>query len=127
MMYTIFLGKQGKRVYTIGPERRVYTIEPQTQKNKKGGSPRWWCKLFSSLLKISNRHVALNQCYCRDQKYSRSEKCFEKFISEKLLIFLMYRPCLGLIIFSSHLQALLFLQDKSSESVRKLLIPVKKS
>ena len=28
MVYTIFLGKQGKRVYTIGPERRVYTIEP---------------------------------------------------------------------------------------------------
>ena len=37
-VYPIFLGKQGKRVYTIGPERRVYTIEPQTRKkNKKGG------------------------------------------------------------------------------------------
>ena len=24
MVYTVFLGKQGKRVYTIGPERRVY-------------------------------------------------------------------------------------------------------
>ena len=36
MVYTIFLGKQGKRVYTIGPERRVYTIEPQTRKKKKG-------------------------------------------------------------------------------------------
>ena len=35
MVYTIFLGKQGKRVYTIGPERRVYTIEPQTWKKKK--------------------------------------------------------------------------------------------
>ena len=35
MVYTIFLGKQGKRVYTIGPKRRVYTIEPQTQKKKK--------------------------------------------------------------------------------------------
>ena len=35
MVYTVFLGKQGKRVYTIGPERRVYTIEPQTQKKKK--------------------------------------------------------------------------------------------
>ena len=35
MVYTIFLGKQGKRVYTIGPERRVYTIEPQTRKKKK--------------------------------------------------------------------------------------------
>ena len=35
MVYTIFLGKQGKRVYTISPERRVYTIEPQTQKKKK--------------------------------------------------------------------------------------------
>ena len=35
MVYTIFLRKQGKRVYTIGPERRVYTIEPQTRKKKK--------------------------------------------------------------------------------------------
>ena len=35
MVYTIFLGKQGKRVYTIGPERRVYTIEPQTLKREK--------------------------------------------------------------------------------------------
>ena len=37
MVYTIFLEKQGERVYTIGPERRVYTIEPQTQKKKKEG------------------------------------------------------------------------------------------
>ena len=35
MVYTIVLGKQGKRIYTIGPERRVYTIEPQTLKKKK--------------------------------------------------------------------------------------------
>ena len=35
MVYTIFLGKQGERVYSIGPERRVYTIEPQTRKKKK--------------------------------------------------------------------------------------------
>ena len=35
MVYAIFLGKQGKRVYTTGPERRVYTIEPQTRKKKK--------------------------------------------------------------------------------------------
>ena len=35
MVYTIFLGKQGKRVYTIGPERRVYTTRPQTQKKEK--------------------------------------------------------------------------------------------
>ena len=36
MVYTIFLGKPGQRVYTIGPERRAYTIEPQTLKKKKG-------------------------------------------------------------------------------------------
>ena len=35
MVCAIFLGKQGKRVYTIGAERRVYTIEPQTRKKKK--------------------------------------------------------------------------------------------
>ena len=35
MVYTTFLGKQGKRVYTIGPERRAYTIEPQTRKETK--------------------------------------------------------------------------------------------
>ena len=37
MVYTIFLGKQGKRVYTIAPERRVYTIEasdPEKQKTE---------------------------------------------------------------------------------------------
>ena len=37
MVYTIFLEKQGKRVYTVGPERRIYTIEPQTRKKKKRG------------------------------------------------------------------------------------------
>ena len=50
-------GKQGKRVYTIGPERRVYTIEPQTPKKKKGGSTRWWCILFSSLFKRRPRNM----------------------------------------------------------------------
>ena len=35
MVYTVFLEKQGKKVYTIGPERRVYIIEPQTPKKKK--------------------------------------------------------------------------------------------
>ena len=48
IVYTIFLEKQGKRVYTIGPERRVYSIEPQTPK-KKGGFLRWWCIHFSSV------------------------------------------------------------------------------
>ena len=47
-MYTIFLGKQGKRVYTIDPERGVYTIEPQTRKKKKrmglhGGGVYFFC------------------------------------------------------------------------------------
>ena len=37
-MYTIFLGKQVKMVYTIGPERRVYTIEASDpEKEKKEG------------------------------------------------------------------------------------------
>ena len=35
MVYTLLLEKEGKRVYTIGPERRVYTIEPKTRKKKK--------------------------------------------------------------------------------------------
>ena len=35
MVYIISLGKHGKSVYTIGPERGVYTIEPQTTKKKK--------------------------------------------------------------------------------------------
>ena len=46
MVKTIFLGNQGKMVCTIGPERRVYTIEasdPEKEKRKKGGFPRWWC------------------------------------------------------------------------------------
>ena len=38
MVYTVFLGKQGKRVYTIGPERRVYTVEASDlEKEKKEG------------------------------------------------------------------------------------------
>ena len=37
MVCTIFLGKQRKRVYTIGPERRVYTIEASDSEKEKGG------------------------------------------------------------------------------------------
>ena len=55
------------------------------------------------------------------------EKCFQKVISEKLLILLRDRPCLELIIVSSNFQACLFLQKKLLESVGKLLIPVKRS
>ena len=51
-------GKEGKRVYTIGPERRVYTVEPQTLRKKKGGFPRWWwCILFSSPAIYCNLHI----------------------------------------------------------------------
>ena len=61
MVFTIFLGKQGKRVYAIGLERRVYTIEPQTRKKrKKGGFPQWWCILSSSLSTVVADLVA--QC-----------------------------------------------------------------
>ena len=35
MAYTIVLGKQGKRLYTIGPERRVYTIEASDPEKEK--------------------------------------------------------------------------------------------
>ena len=35
MMYTILLGKQGKWVYTIGLERRVYTIEASDPEKEK--------------------------------------------------------------------------------------------
>ena len=42
MAYAIFLRNQGKRVYTIGPERRVYTIETSDPEKQKGGFPRWW-------------------------------------------------------------------------------------
>ena len=49
------------------------------------------------------------------------EKCFQELISEKLLILLRDRPCLV----SSNFEALLFLQDKLLESVRKLLIQKK--
>ena len=52
---------------------------------------------------------------------------FQEWISEELLILLRDRPCLELIIASSHFQAVLFLQDKLLESVWKPIIPVKKS
>ena len=35
MVYTISLGKQGKRVYTMGLERRVYTIEASDPEKEK--------------------------------------------------------------------------------------------
>ena len=35
MVHTIFLGKQGKRVYTVGPERRVFTIEASDPEKEK--------------------------------------------------------------------------------------------
>ena len=34
-VYTIFLGKLGKRVHNIGPERRVYTIEASDPEKEK--------------------------------------------------------------------------------------------
>ena len=36
MVYTIFLGEQGERVYTIGPERRIYTdaSDPENETNE---------------------------------------------------------------------------------------------
>ena len=38
MVYTLFLGKEGKGVYSIGPERRVYTTEASDpEKEKKEG------------------------------------------------------------------------------------------
>ena len=40
MVYRIFLGKQGKRVYTIDPERRVYIIEASDpEKEEQRGFP----------------------------------------------------------------------------------------
>ena len=45
------------------------------------------------------------------------EKCFQEFVSEKLLILLQDRLYLKLIIVSSNFQAFLFLQDKLQESV----------
>ena len=36
MVHTIFLGKQRKRVYNIGP-RRVYSIEASDPEKEKGG------------------------------------------------------------------------------------------
>ena len=38
MVHTISLGKQGKRVYTIGPARRVYSTEASgpRARNKEG-------------------------------------------------------------------------------------------
>ena len=42
--------KQGKGSHTMGPER-AYTIEA-SDPEKKGGFPRWWCILFSSLVNL---------------------------------------------------------------------------
>ena len=58
---------------------------------------------------------------CRDQIIADPEKCFQEFISEKLLA---GRALSGIIV-SSNLQALPFLQDKLLES--SFLISVKES
>ena len=50
-----FLGKQGKSVYTIGPERRVHKIETSDPEKEKRGFPRWWCILSS--LKIREGRI----------------------------------------------------------------------
>ena len=55
------------------------------------------------------------------------ETCFQELISENLLLLLRGRPCLELIIVSSNIQALLFLQDKLLESVWKAMNSSKKS
>ena len=52
IVYTIFPGKRGKRVYTIGPERRVYTIEasdPEIEKKEglHGGGAYFFFPVFS--------------------------------------------------------------------------------
>ena len=59
--------------------------------------------------------------------FADPEKCLQELNSEKLLILLRERPSLELIIVSSNFQALLFMQNKSLESVWNLLIPVKRS
>ena len=48
------------------------------------------------------------------------EKCFRELISEKLLILLRDRPCLELIIISSHFQAFLFLQKITEISLKAI-------
>ena len=59
MVNTISLGKQGKMVYTICPERRAYTTEaPDPKRRKKGGLPRWWCIHFSSLFWLAS-HITI--------------------------------------------------------------------
>ena len=46
MLYTISLGKQGKTLYTIGQEGRVYTIEASDLEKEKGGFPQLWRIFF---------------------------------------------------------------------------------
>ena len=71
MVYTILTGKQGKRVYTIGPEKREYIIERQTWKKKKRGSPRRWCILF---LPCPGPCVSRSHCVSRFVLQGRKSK-----------------------------------------------------
>ena len=65
-MYTISsLGKQGKGLYTIDPERRVYTIEaadPEKEKREgfHGGGVYFRLPCFTSILPLRNLFFYLN-------------------------------------------------------------------
>ena len=73
MVYTIFLGKEGKRVYAIGPERRVYTTRPQTRKKeKKEGCHGGGVYFFLPWTRISRQRTLLNLVAFQTQTQNRS-------------------------------------------------------
>ena len=50
MVYTIFLGKQGKKgIHHRSGKKGIHHRASDPEKEKRG-SPRWWCILFSSLI-----------------------------------------------------------------------------
>ena len=55
-----------------------------------------------------NVQKCLNECTVGTKIIVDPEKCFQEFISEKLLILLRDGPCLELIIVSSNFQASFF-------------------
>ena len=57
MVYTISFGEQGKGVYTIGPERRVYTIEASDPEKEKRRVSMGWCIVFFSAKKCPGENI----------------------------------------------------------------------
>ena len=55
-------GKTRGMVYTIGPERKIYTIEASYPEKEKGGFLQWWCIFLSPVSRLVEVSVCVGEC-----------------------------------------------------------------